>query len=142
MTPLRPTRRLLSLPTRALSSPIHHHPSTSRPSLTHLIVRLPTATAPQLTTTIRAASTSSEDKYDPPTGNLFNVPPGETYKKEGWEDVWVWGFWGSLIVLGVGGWVVRGDTSIQTWALEEARRRLEREGILEEPATVEAAKES
>lgn len=28
------------------------------------------------------------------------------------------------------------DYSIQTWALEEARRRLEAEGILEDPAKV------
>lgn len=34
--------------------------------------------------------------YDPPSGWLFGVPPDEKYKKEGWENIWVYGFWGSL----------------------------------------------
>ncbi|KAI6244458.1 hypothetical protein HI914_07527 [Erysiphe necator] len=53
-------------------------------------------------------------------------------KKEDWEDIWVYGFFGSL-AFGVVGYAFKPDTSIQTWALEEARRRLEIEGILEEP---------
>ena len=74
--------------------------------------------------------------------------------KEGWENVWYLGFFGSLILAGVA-YVFKPDTSyvvfvireksgkeklrtdilnrIQTWALEEARRRLEMEGILEDP---------
>ncbi|KAL4910664.1 hypothetical protein BDW74DRAFT_141581 [Aspergillus multicolor] len=70
--------------------------------------------------------------YDPPTGYLFGVKPGQKYVKEGWENVWYYGFIGSLLVAGVA-YVFKPDTSIQTWALEEARRRLEAEGILEEP---------
>ena len=34
-----------------------------------------------------------------------------------------------------------GDGSIQTWALEEARRRLEAEGILPDPDSVEGSKD-
>ncbi|KAJ5333233.1 NADH:ubiquinone oxidoreductase ESSS subunit [Penicillium brevicompactum] len=40
-----------------------------------------------------------------------------------------------FLVAGVA-YVFKPDTSIQTWALEEARRRLEAEGILEDPAKV------
>ena len=63
-----------------------------------------------------ASSTETEhpaphsDHYDPPSGWLFNVPPGEKYKKEGWENLWVWGFWGSL-GLAVVGYAYKPDTS-------------------------------
>ncbi|KAJ5089504.1 hypothetical protein N7532_008188 [Penicillium argentinense] len=72
------------------------------------------------------------DHYDPPTGWLFGVKPGQKYVKEGWEGIWYYGFIGSFLVAGVA-YVFKPDTSIQTWALEEARRRLEAEGILEDP---------
>ncbi|KAK0117534.1 hypothetical protein ONS95_011874 [Cadophora gregata] len=73
-----------------------------------------------------------EDHYDPPTGWLFGVKPGEKAEKEGWENVWMYGFFGSLAA-GTVAYAFKPDTSIQTWALEEARRRLEVEGILKEP---------
>ncbi|TVY16487.1 hypothetical protein LARI1_G004710 [Lachnellula arida] len=73
-----------------------------------------------------------EDQYDPPTGWLFGVKPGEKAPVEGWENIWVYGFFGSLVA-GAVGYAFKPDTSIQTWALEEARRRLEVEGILAEP---------
>ncbi|KAJ5086628.1 hypothetical protein NUU61_007935 [Penicillium alfredii] len=75
------------------------------------------------------------DHYDPPTGWLFGVKPGHKYVKEGWENIWYYGFIGSFLVAGVA-YVFKPDTSIQTWALEEARRRLEAEGILEDPDKV------
>ncbi|KAJ6163086.1 hypothetical protein N7497_003065 [Penicillium chrysogenum] len=75
------------------------------------------------------------DHYDPPTGWLFGVKPGQKYVKEGWENIWYYGFIGSFLVAGVA-YVFKPDTSIQTWALEEARRRLEAEGILEDPDKV------
>ncbi|KAK1759688.1 putative nadh-ubiquinone oxidoreductase [Echria macrotheca] len=71
-------------------------------------------------------------QYDPPTGWLFGVKPGEKYEKEGWENIWFYGFYGSLGAFAVA-YAFKPDTSIQTWALEEARRRLEAEGILEDP---------
>ncbi|TVY28220.1 hypothetical protein LHYA1_G003335 [Lachnellula hyalina] len=73
-----------------------------------------------------------EEPYDPPTGWLFGVKPGEKAPVEGWENIWVYGFFGSLAA-GAVGYAFKPDTSIQTWALEEARRRLEVEGILAEP---------
>ncbi|KAF2829399.1 hypothetical protein CC86DRAFT_404040 [Ophiobolus disseminans] len=73
-----------------------------------------------------------ESHYDPPTGWLFGVKPGEKYEKEGWEGLMYWGFCGSA-GLAVVAYAFKPDTSIQTWALEEARRRLEAEGILPDP---------
>jgi len=80
---------------------------------------------------IRSAG-SHGDHYDPPTGWLWGVKPGHKYVKEGWEGLWTYGFVGSLVVAGIA-YAFKPDTSIQTWALEEARRRLEKEGILEDP---------
>ncbi|KAI1327446.1 ESSS subunit of NADH:ubiquinone oxidoreductase-domain-containing protein [Xylariaceae sp. FL0255] len=71
-------------------------------------------------------------QYDPPTGWLFGVKPGEKYQKEGWEGIFFYGFCGSILLTAVA-YGFKPDTSIQTWALEEARRRLEKEGILEDP---------
>lgn len=71
-------------------------------------------------------------EFDPPTGWLFGVRPGEKAEKEGWEGLAYYGFCGSLIAFGIA-YAFKPDTSIQTWALEEARRRLEAEGILEDP---------
>ena len=39
--------------------------------------------------------------YDQPTGWLFGVRPGEKYQKEGWEDIFFYGFYGSLAVFTV-----------------------------------------
>ncbi|KAG9572861.1 hypothetical protein KCU77_g8011, partial [Aureobasidium melanogenum] len=75
---------------------------------------------------------SHDDHFDPPGGILFGVKPGEKYQDEGWEKIFYWGFFGSL-AFGVIGYAYKPDTSIQTWALEEARRRLEAEGILADP---------
>ncbi|KAL2005870.1 hypothetical protein VTN00DRAFT_10363 [Thermoascus crustaceus] len=84
--------------------------------------------------TLRAADHGNH--YDPPGGYLFGVKPGQKYVKEGWENIWYYGFIGSLVIAGVA-YVFKPDTSIQTWALEEARRRLEAEGILEDPDKVQ-----
>ncbi|TQS35388.1 hypothetical protein Golomagni_04192 [Golovinomyces magnicellulatus] len=107
-------------------------------------------------TNLRSSDHAHESQYDPPSGWLFGVKPGERRKKEDWEDIWVYGFFGSL-AFGVVGYAFKPDTSARqflpsigfrseepkrangnvkykaTWALEEARRRLEIEGILKEP---------
>ncbi|OBT79227.1 hypothetical protein VF21_01718 [Pseudogymnoascus sp. 05NY08] len=100
-----------------------------------------TAVAAGKNTTTRALSATTrtraaESHYDPPTGWLWGVKPGEKYEKEGWEGVMFWGFGGGFVALAVG-YAFKPDTSIQTWALEEARRRLEVEGILKEPESKE-----
>ncbi|KAL1845265.1 hypothetical protein VTK73DRAFT_778 [Phialemonium thermophilum] len=84
-----------------------------------------------------ARPASHESHYDPPTGWLFGVKPGEKYQKEGWEGPFFYGFCGSLAVFAIA-YAFKPDTSIQTWALEEARRRLEAEGILEDPENKKA----
>ena len=50
------------------------------------------------------------DHYDPPTGWLFGVKPGQKYAKEGWENIWYYGFIGSFLVAGVA-YVFKPDTS-------------------------------
>ncbi|KAF4546855.1 Hypothetical protein D9617_153g063420 [Elsinoe fawcettii] len=80
---------------------------------------------------LRSAS-SHEDHYDAPGGWLWGRDPSKQHEKEDWENAWTYGFFGAMAFL-VGGWVFKPDTSIQTWALEEARRRLEAEGILADP---------
>ncbi|KAK0707476.1 NADH:ubiquinone oxidoreductase 11.6kD subunit [Lasiosphaeris hirsuta] len=99
----------------------------------------PTTTTTTTTTVMTTRAFSSTPRvsgggaqYDPPTGWLFGVKPGEKYEKEGWENLFFYGFYGSLGVFAVA-YAFKPDTSIQTWALEEARRRLEAEGILEDP---------
>lgn len=87
----RPARSLLQsrlLPARTLASThppdVSEHPSTE--TATH------------------------ESHYDPPSGWLFGVPPGQKYQKEGWENTWVYGFWGSLL-FGVVAYAYKPDTS-------------------------------
>ena len=49
------------------------------------------------------------DHYDPPTGWLFGVKPGEKYEKEGWEGPVYWGLCGS-IVFGIVAYAFKPDT--------------------------------
>lgn len=84
---------------------------------------------------IASGSAGHEHSYDAPGGWLFGVKPGEQYEKEGWEGLMFWGFGGS-IAAAVVAYAFKPDTSIQTWALEEARRRLEAEGILVDPDSI------
>ena len=68
-----------------------------------------------LTTTPRAFSVSTHRagggaQYDPPTGWLFGVKPGEKYEKEGWENLFFYGFYGSLGVFAVA-YAFKPDTS-------------------------------
>jgi hypothetical protein len=50
-----------------------------------------------LSSTAPARSAHGGD-YDPPTGWLWGVKPGEKYQNEGWEKPFFWGFCGSLLV--------------------------------------------
>ncbi|KAL9074145.1 MAG: hypothetical protein Q9157_004493 [Trypethelium eluteriae] len=104
--PLRATSRLST--TASSSLRLHRSPAL----LNHSLQR-PFSSSKAICS---GSSHGHEDPYDPPGGWLWGVPPGQKYENEGWENVWTYGFGG-----------------IQTWALEEARRRLEVEGILEDP---------
>ena len=114
--PLLP-RTLLRSHTLHLSRPrtslITPHPSTSL---------LTTSTPTSSTQTTRAASTTSthaadehghtehESHYDPPGGWLWGIRPGEKYEKEGWEGIFIYGFFGSVIVAGIA-YAFKPDTS-------------------------------
>ncbi|KAF2672007.1 hypothetical protein BT63DRAFT_411326 [Microthyrium microscopicum] len=108
---VRPSAGLLR-PSKALTSSVAR---TSR-------------TKPFSTTTRQQAGHAPH--YDPPGGWLFGVQPGTKPKREGWELPFYYGFVGSF-ALTIVAYVFKPDTSIQTWALEEARRRLEAEGFYE-----------
>lgn len=64
---------------------------------------------PISTTQIRKSDHAHEDHYDAPTGWLFGVKPGEKYEKEGWENVWFYGFYGT-IAFGIVGYWFKPDT--------------------------------
>jgi len=69
-------------------------------------------------------------QYNEPTGYLFGEkppPPGQKRKREDWETLWYWGMFGSMAVAAVGLYY-KPDTSIQTWALQEAKARMEARG--------------
>jgi hypothetical protein len=51
----------------------------------------------------------SESHYDPPSGWLFGVKPGEQYEKEGWEGAMFWGF-GGACAFGVIAYAFKPDT--------------------------------
>lgn len=68
----------------------------------------PTSARAFSATTKTAAS--HESQYDPPTGWLFGVKPGEKYQKEGWETPFFYGFCGSLGLFAVA-YAFKPDTS-------------------------------
>ncbi|KAF2154788.1 hypothetical protein K461DRAFT_311188 [Myriangium duriaei CBS 260.36] len=117
MTPLRYSLASRATALRALPKPQIHR-----------------AIRPLSTSQSLRSASSHEDHYDPPGGWLWGQRPDEKYEKEGWEGLWTYGFFGAMAFMVVG-YCYKPDTSIQTWALEEARRRLEAEGILADPDT-------
>ncbi|KAH8835792.1 Ndufb11, NADH dehydrogenase 1 beta subcomplex subunit [Flagelloscypha sp. PMI_526] len=65
-----------------------------------------------------------------PTGNLFGekpLKPGQKRVKEFWENPWNIGMWGSMLFVTIGLYY-KPDTSIETWALAEAQRRMAERG--------------
>ena len=67
--------------------------------------------------------------YEPPSGLLFNeVKTAGKRIKEPWENIWMYGF-GGCMLFGIFVGYARPDTGIQTWALEEAQKRLKEEGV-------------
>jgi hypothetical protein len=71
------------------------------------------------------------EEFNPNRGWLWGVKPGEKAEREGWEMPAAFG--GVAIFFCVVAMIFRPDTRLDTWALEEARRRLEKEGILPDP---------
>ncbi|KAL8722538.1 MAG: hypothetical protein Q9225_001006 [Loekoesia sp. 1 TL-2023] len=95
--PTLASRRLAaSIPrvNRSLSLVRVHNPPILRPF---------GSTAPQ-------RSGDAHSHYDPPSGWLWGIPPGEKREKEGWENVWIYGFFGGLL-MGVVAYAYKPDTS-------------------------------
>ncbi|KAF9910747.1 hypothetical protein BX616_010791 [Lobosporangium transversale] len=68
--------------------------------------------------------------YNLPTGYLFNekpLPLGTKRVKEDWENLYFYGFMGSM-VLGTVLVYYKPDTKLQTWAMKEAKDRLQARG--------------
>jgi hypothetical protein len=101
MPALQPARALRAA--KSLSTPLSSSSLATSSRITSTRAFSNTARA-------RAADHAHEDHYDPPTGWLFGVKPGEKAEKEGWETVWVYGFFGSLAV-GVVAYAFKPDTS-------------------------------
>ncbi|KAJ7631011.1 Ndufb11, NADH dehydrogenase 1 beta subcomplex subunit [Roridomyces roridus] len=78
---------------------------------------------------IRSASHDAPH-YNEPTGLLFGEkppPPGQRRIRQPWESLWYYGMYGSMAV-GAVLLYFKPDTSIQTWALKEAKQRMEARG--------------
>ncbi|KAI0080114.1 hypothetical protein K474DRAFT_1590760 [Panus rudis PR-1116 ss-1] len=78
----------------------------------------------------RYASHGHGPQYNEPTGWLFGEKPppaGQKRKKEGWENMWYVGIYGTMFVTAVLLYY-KPDTSIQTWAIQEAKTRMEARG--------------
>ncbi|OXM82094.1 hypothetical protein C364_00201 [Cryptococcus neoformans Bt63] len=67
--------------------------------------------------------------YNPPSGYLFGEHPPKDGKrvKESWENIYYVGMFGGMVFMGVV-YAYKPDTSIQSWALKEAKERLEARG--------------
>ena len=103
MPPLRPPTHLLKRTSLLFPPhPTRHVPRSAR--------TLASTHPPDVSEHPSPDTASHESHYDPPSGWLFGVPPGEKYKNEGWENTWVYGFWGSLL-FGVVAYAYKPDTS-------------------------------
>ncbi|KAF7347770.1 hypothetical protein MVEN_01534500 [Mycena venus] len=83
-------------------------------------------------TCLRAVRFASHDapQFNEPTGLLFGEkppPPGFRRIKQPWENIWYYGMYGTMLIGGVLLYF-KPDTSIQTWALKEAKQRMEARG--------------
>ncbi|KAI0788576.1 ESSS subunit of NADH:ubiquinone oxidoreductase-domain-containing protein [Abortiporus biennis] len=78
----------------------------------------------------RYSSHGHGPQYNEPSGWLFAEkppPPGQKRRKEEWERMWYYGMYGSMALAAVLIYY-KPDTSIQTWALNEAKARMEARG--------------
>jgi len=90
------------------------------PSLRALQTRVPRVQG-------RRFASHGTPQYNEPTGWLFGEkppPPGQKRLKEDWENIWYVGMFGTMAVATVLLYY-KPDTSIQTWALKEAKERME-----------------
>lgn len=57
----------------------------------------------------RAGGDSHGSHYDPPSGWLWGIAPGQKYEKEGWETIFYWMFCGGCVA-GAVGYAFKPDT--------------------------------
>ncbi|PBK77278.1 Ndufb11, NADH dehydrogenase 1 beta subcomplex subunit [Armillaria solidipes] len=91
-------------------------------------LRLLRAGAPRLQG--RRYASHGTPQYNEPSGFLFGEKPpapGQKRVKEDWENIWYIGMFGTMAFASVMLYY-KPDTSIQTWALEEAKQRMEARG--------------
>ncbi|KAL7421727.1 hypothetical protein Q5752_003498 [Cryptotrichosporon argae] len=87
---------------------------------------------PALRTLARAQGVrhaSHGPSYNPPSGYIFGERPvqGQKRVREAWETIYYVGMFGGM-GLAAAILVYKPDTSIQTWALQEAKARMEARG--------------
>jgi len=78
----------------------------------------------------RRSASHGAPHYNEPTGNIFGEPtltPGGKRKWEWWEPIWYFGIYGGMALAAVGLYF-KPDSSIKTWALNEAKARMEARG--------------
>ncbi|RSH82761.1 uncharacterized protein EHS24_007755 [Apiotrichum porosum] len=77
----------------------------------------------------QARAASHGPSYNQPSGYLFGekIPKGQKRQRESWETIFYVGMGGSVALVTVM-FAYRPDTSIQTWALQEAKARMEARG--------------
>jgi hypothetical protein len=93
--------------TRGLASTI------MKPATSTMTKSITTTSAKAFSSSQKASAAdhgAHEEPYDPPSGWLFGVKPGEKAEKEGWEGLFIYGFFGTL-GLGVVGYAFKPDTS-------------------------------
>jgi len=69
-------------------------------------------------------------QFNEPSGYLFGekpLPAGRKRKREDWELIWYIGMFGGMGLAAIGLYF-KPDTSIQTWALKEAKSRMDASG--------------
>ncbi|KAG9041028.1 hypothetical protein FS842_002752 [Serendipita sp. 407] len=97
-------------------------------SLHHRI--LPSQLSSTSRTIVQRRHASGGEHFNEPSGMLFNEFPrkdGAKRQKEDWETIWYVGMGGGMALAFAIFWF-RPDTSISSWALEEAKARLEARG--------------
>ena len=113
MALLRPSARCLTLPSKTghnLQRPLAATICNRSLLLTRSQLRTLASSSHHPPEASEHSDSQHESHYDPPSGWLFGVPPGEKYQKEGWENTWVYGFWGSIL-FGVVAYAYKPDTS-------------------------------
>ncbi|KAF9956607.1 hypothetical protein BGZ65_002562 [Modicella reniformis] len=93
------------------------------------IVRSFTRTPLRRAVQLRRGGGHSEG-YNQPTGYLFGekpLPPGTKRVKEDWENMYIYGFMGSMVV-GTAIVYYKPDTNVHSWAYREAKARMEARG--------------